>query len=121
VTLARILALLAAAVFVVGLAATFGWTYRNQSRTVSRLERERAALRRDNRRLAASLASAQTALGTLNAGLAQTRDAVAAARLRAGEQWLDGYASGVYWGLGVDPYGAVDAPDAGSPTGYYGR
>jgi predicted negative regulator of RcsB-dependent stress response len=125
VSVARILAAAAAVAFVLGLAGVFGWTYREQSHTVSRLTRERAALRAQNRRLASNLASAQSALTTLNVGLDQTRRNVAAARaaarVQAGTRWLDGYAAGFLWALGADPYGAVDTPDAGSSTGWFGR
>jgi predicted negative regulator of RcsB-dependent stress response len=108
VSAARLLAALAAVTFVVGLAATFGWTYRDQSNTVSSLRAERASLRAqraslqaENRRLAASLASAESAFGALNAGLAQTRADVTAARRDAGARWLDGYVAG--WLAAVQP------------------
>jgi hypothetical protein len=115
VSVARLLAALAAVTFVVGLAATFGWTYRDQSHTVSSLRADRASLRAENRRLAASLASAESAFGALNAGLAQTHADVAAARRNAGAQWLDGYVAGWLAALQPDPY-ADDLPDRRSRT-----
>jgi hypothetical protein len=121
VTPARILAAAAAIAFVLGLAGTFGWTYREQSRTVADLRRERASLRAENHRLSSSVASAQTALTTLGTGLAQARAGTAAARSQAAAAFLDGYAAGALWALGADPYGGEDALDAGSTTGYAGR
>jgi hypothetical protein len=110
VSVARLLAALAAVMFVLGLAGTFAWTYRDQSHTVSSLRAERASLRAENRRLGASLASAQSAFGALNAGLAQTRADVAAARHDAGANWLNGYVAGWLAALEPDPY-AEDRPD----------
>jgi multidrug resistance efflux pump len=120
VSVARLLAALAAVTFVVGLAATFAWTYRDQSHTVSSLRAERASLRAENHRLGASLASAQSAFGALNAGLAQTRADVASARRDAGAQWLDGYIAGWLAALQPDPY-ADDLPDRRSRTGAFAR
>jgi hypothetical protein len=120
VSVARLLAALAAVTFVVGLAATFGWTYRDQSHTVSRLRAERAALRAENKRLAASLASAQGAFVALNAGLAQRRADVVAARRDAGAQWLNGYVAGWLEAIQPDPY-AADLPDRRSRTAAFVR
>ena len=119
-SVARLLAAAAAVTFVVGLAATFGWTYREQSRTVSSLRGERDTLRAENRRLAASLGSARSTFGTLNAGLARTRADVAAARRDAGAQWLEGYVAGWLAALQPDPY-ADDLPGRRPDTGLFLR
>ena len=119
-SLARFLAAAAAVTFVVGLAATFGWTYREQSHTVSSLRAERASLQADNRRLSASLGSAESAFGALNAGLARTRADATAARHDARTQWLNGYIAGWLAALQPDPY-ADDLPDNRSREAAYAR
>ena len=117
---ARLLAAVAAVTFVVGLAATFAWTYRDQSHTVSRLRAERASLRAENRRLAASIASAQGAFVALHAGLAQSHTDVVKARRDAGAQWLNGYVAGWLEAIQPDPY-AADLPDRRSRTAAFVR
>jgi hypothetical protein len=121
VRVARIAAVVALFALVAGLTVTFGVTYRDQSHRLARVQRERDTERARNRRLEASLASAQAALTSLNAGLASSRADIVAARETAGARYRDGYAAGFLWVLGGDPYGAVDALDAGSASGWYGR
>jgi len=108
VSVARLLAAVAAVAFVAGLAVTFGITYRNESHAVAQLKRERTALRAQNRRLSASLAAAQTALTSLGTALASTHAEVATARRAAGQRFLDGYAAGSLWAAGADPYGSAE-------------
>src|SRR5207247_988122 len=98
----------------------FGWTYRDQSHTVSSLRAERASLRAENRRLSASLGSAQSAFGALNAGLALTRADATAARHDARAQWLDGYIAGWLAALQPDPY-VDDLPDNRARSAAYVR
>jgi type II secretory pathway pseudopilin PulG len=119
-TVARLVTLILALAFVAGLAGTFGWTYREQSHRVARLQAERAQLRAENRRLQASVAGAQTALGTLGVALNATRLRVRDAARAGRNRYLDGYAAGYLWGSAADPLGG-DTLDAGSTTGYTGR
>lgn len=117
--LARIVVVTLVLAFVAGLAATFGWTYREQSHTVARLRADRTRLRTDNRRLASSVAEAQTALGTLGVALDSTRSRVRAVARAGRDNYLGGYAAGYVFGSGTDPLGDA-ALDAGSTTGYAG-
>jgi cytochrome c biogenesis protein CcdA len=121
VRVARVLAALAAVTFVAGLATTFGITYRDQSRRLDRVERERNALRVENRRLGTSLGAAQVALTSLNAGLAASRANIAAARETADARYREGYAAGFMWAIGATPGGAADIPDVRLASGHYGR
>lgn len=116
-TLARLASLILALAFVAGLAATFGWTYRQQSHTVARLESDRARLRVENRRLQSSVAAAQTALGTLGVALDSTRGRVHDVAQAGRNRYLEGYAAGYLYGSALDPIGDA-ALDAGSTTGY---
>ncbi len=64
-----------------------------------------------------SVASAQTALGTLGVALGATRGRIRETAQAGRNRYLVGYAAGYFWGSGLDPVG-TDAMDAGSYTGY---